>query len=51
MPTLMLDPRFKSFDVAKAIFGWAKVIQIMGSYDNKSITIVGGCFSFPKPHH
>jgi len=35
MLTLMLDPRFKSFDVVKAFIRKAKMIQIVIEYDNK----------------
>ncbi len=37
MLALMLDLRFKSFDVVKAFVGRAKMIQIVAEYDNKTL--------------
>ncbi len=37
MLTLMLDLHFKSLDVVKAFVGWAKIIQIVAKYGNKTL--------------
>jgi hypothetical protein len=37
MLTIMLDPHFKSLDVVKVFVGWAKVIQIVAKYGNKTL--------------
>jgi hypothetical protein len=34
---LMFDMRFESFDVMKTFVKWAKVIQMVAKYDNKTL--------------
>ncbi len=50
MLTLMLDSNLKSLDVVKAFVGWAKVIQIVVKYGNKTLLpLLVVVFNFLNP--
>jgi hypothetical protein len=50
MLAFMLDPRFKSVDLVKVLFGQANVIQIVVKYDSETLmSLLVATFHFLTP--